>query len=220
MGCAFFCLRMGAGSGKMGKIRAFRSVGFKTYKERGEWVELRFMSEAMRHGYKVLKPWGDSQPFDVAINFGSRIVRVQVKSTSYRVGTGYRCEFEPNRRRPPYTLKELDFFAAYIIPQDAWYLIPAPVLMNGDHLKKGPMLFPMQPLKKNRYLYEGYREAWGLLRARPEESGRAANGHTPTQAEGRLEWAAGRNITALKWLLCGVYCGIDSTYGNRSNRAG
>jgi hypothetical protein len=54
---------------------------FKTYKERGEWVELRFMSEAMRRGYKLLKPWGDSRPFDVAINFGSRIVRVQVKST-------------------------------------------------------------------------------------------------------------------------------------------
>jgi len=36
----------------------------------------------MRHGYKVLKPWGDSQPFDVALCFGRRIVRVQVKSTS------------------------------------------------------------------------------------------------------------------------------------------
>jgi hypothetical protein len=26
------------------------------------------------------------------------------------------------------------------------------------------MLFPMQPLKKNRYSYEHYREAWPLLR--------------------------------------------------------
>ena len=31
----------------------------------------------------------------------------------------------------------------------------ARVLMNDDHLKKRLMLFPIQPLKKNRYLYEG-----------------------------------------------------------------
>jgi hypothetical protein len=141
---------------------------FESFKERGEWVELRFMAEAIRHGYKVLKPWGDSQPFDVAINFGSRIVRVQVKSTICRVGTGYRCDFERNRRSSPYTLKQVDFFAACIIPENAWYLIPARVLVNGDHLKKGPMLCPVQRLGKNRYLYEGYREAWPLLRPRPE----------------------------------------------------
>jgi hypothetical protein len=141
---------------------------FKTFKERGEWVELRSMAEAMGHGYKVLKPWGDSQTFDVAINFGSRIVRVQVKSSIHRVGTGYRCHFERNRRSSPYTLKQVDFFAACIVPENVWYLIPARVLVNGDHLKKGPMLCPVQPVVKNRYLYEGYREAWSLLRPRPE----------------------------------------------------
>ncbi len=40
------------------------------------------MAEAMHHGYKVLKPWGESASFDVALYFGARIVRVQVKSTS------------------------------------------------------------------------------------------------------------------------------------------
>lgn len=38
---------------------------FKNFKERGEWVELCFMVEALRHGYKVLTPWGESSPFDV-----------------------------------------------------------------------------------------------------------------------------------------------------------
>jgi PD-(D/E)XK endonuclease len=142
---------------------------FKTFKERGEWIEMRFMVEAMRHGYKVLMPWGDSQPFDVAICFGSRIVRVQVKSTTCRVGAGYRCEFERNSRTSPYTLKQVDFFAACVIPENAWYLIPARALLNGDQLKKASMLCPAQPQEKNRYLYEDYREAWGLLRLRPEE---------------------------------------------------
>src|SRR5579863_5769072 len=142
-----------------------RSGIFRTYKERGEWVEAQFIAEALRRGYSVLKPWGDSRAFDVALNFGSRLVRVQVKSTTFRVGTGYRCEIEPNRMSDPYTLKQLEFFAAYVIPQETWYLIPARVLLNGDHLKRGPMLFPMQPLKINRYLYEEYREAWEGLRS-------------------------------------------------------
>ena len=30
--------------------------GFKTFKERGEWVELVFMAMAVRLGFKVSKP--------------------------------------------------------------------------------------------------------------------------------------------------------------------
>jgi hypothetical protein len=142
---------------------------FRNYKERGEWVEAQFIAEALRRGYTVLKPWGDSQPFDVALNFGNRVVRVQVKSTSYRVSTGYRCEFHPNIEGRQYTLKQLDFFAGYVIPQKTWYLIPAPVLFNANREPTSPMLCPMQPVKKNSYSYECYREAWRLLRPKPEK---------------------------------------------------
>lgn len=142
---------------------------FRTFKERGEWVEAQFIAEALRRGHTVLKPWGDPQPFDVALNFGNRIVRVQVKSTSYRVGTGYRCEFHPNIHGRQYTLKQLDFFAGYVIPQNAWYLIPARVLFNASHEPTSPMLFPMQPVKADSYSYECYREAWPLLRPRPDK---------------------------------------------------
>jgi len=135
---------------------------FKTFKERGEWVEARFMADAMRHGYKVLKPWGDSQPYDVALAFGNRIVRVQVKSTSNRYGTGYLCQFKPNYFSQPYSIDQVDFFAACVIPQDTWYLVPAPVVL-GEVNKQAIMLFPMEPEKRGRYLYESYREAWALL---------------------------------------------------------
>jgi hypothetical protein len=139
---------------------------FKNFKERGEWVEARFMADAMRHGYKVLKPWGDSQPYDVALAFGNRIVRVQVKSTSNRYSTGYLCQFKPNYFSQPYSLAQLDFFAACVIPQDTWYLVPARVVLGGDVNKQAIMLFPMEPVKQNRYLYESYREAWPLLTPR------------------------------------------------------
>ena len=41
---------------------------FKTFKERGEWVELCFMTRALEHGYKISKPWGYSSPYDVGVS--------------------------------------------------------------------------------------------------------------------------------------------------------
>jgi len=136
---------------------------FKTYKERGEWAELRFMAEAMFHGYKVSKPWGDSSAFDIGVESGRRILRVQVKSTSNRTGTGYLCQFKPHYlKKQDYTLAQLDLFAAYVIPVATWYIIPAALLL-GPQRKTGIMLYPVEPLKKDRYSYEAYKEAWPLL---------------------------------------------------------
>ena len=150
--------RTGQGAGRVNECRLFR-----TFKERGEWVELRFMTAAVEHGFKVSKPWGDSSPYDVGVESGSRILRVQVKSTACRSGTGYFCQFKPHYLSAPYTLRQVDFFAAYVIPQDVWYVIPARVLLQGRR-KEAAMLCPMRPLRKNRYRYERYREAWALLR--------------------------------------------------------
>jgi len=43
---------------------------FKSFKQRGEWVELRFMATAAERGFCVLKPWGDTRPYDVGIDHG------------------------------------------------------------------------------------------------------------------------------------------------------
>ena len=105
---------------------------FKTYKERGEWTELVFMAKAMFHGYKISKPWGDSSAFDIGVESGRRILRVQVKSTANRTGTGYLCQFKPNAtKKQDYTLQQIDFFAGYVIPQDRWYIIPAKVILGA-----------------------------------------------------------------------------------------
>jgi PD-(D/E)XK endonuclease len=142
---------------------------FKTFKERGEWVELRFMAEAMYNRYKVSKPWGDSSAFDVGVESGRRILRVQVKSTANRTGTGYLCQFKPNAtKKQDYTLQQIDFFAAYVIPQDRWYIIPAKVILGASR-KHAIMLCPMQPRKKDRYSYELYREAWPLMLPRQKK---------------------------------------------------
>jgi len=150
---------------------------FKNFKERGEWVELRFMTQAIEYGFKVSKPWGDCSSYDVGVESNSRVIRVQVKSTTCRTGSGYLCQFKPNYFTEPYKLSQVDFFAAgarpersrRIIPQDVWYIIPARILISGIR-KEAIMLHPMRPLRKNRYRYECFREAWKLLRPRLRKS--------------------------------------------------
>lgn len=137
---------------------------FKSFKQRGEWVELQFMAQAALRCFAVCKPWGDTEAYDIGIDHGPNFLRVQVKSTTYRVGAGYLCQFKPNyRKKHDYTLNQIDLFAAYVIPEDAWYLIPSAMLL-GPRRKTMAMLSPVTPpAKKASYRYECYREAWNLL---------------------------------------------------------
>jgi hypothetical protein len=137
---------------------------FRSLKERGEWAELLFMAEAARRRFAVCKPWGDTRAFDVGIEYDPNFLRVQVKSTSYRRGDGYCCELMPNHAtKRDYTLEQIDLFAAYVIPVDVWYLIPASLVLGVRRITC-IMLSPVAPpTKKKSYCYEGYREAWNLL---------------------------------------------------------
>ncbi len=137
---------------------------FTSMKQRGEWVELLFMAEAARRRLAVSKPWGDMRAYDVGIEHGSNFLRVQVKSTTYRCGAGYRCMFKPNHlKKRDYSLKEIDLFAAYVIPEDAWYLIPAALLLGKRRLTMAMLCPVVPPKKKACYRYEPYRAAWTLF---------------------------------------------------------
>jgi len=145
---------------------------FTSFKERGEWVELQFMAQAAKRRFAVSKPWGDTRAYDVGIEHEQNFLRVQVKSTTMRSGAGYRCQFMPNHQKKcDYSLKQIDVFAAYVIPENAWYLIPA-VLLLGQHRRCMAMLSPLfPPAKKASYCYEGFREAWNLLKKSRAELG-------------------------------------------------
>jgi hypothetical protein len=146
--------------------------GFRNFKERGEWVELQFMAQALRKKLRVSKPWGDSGSYDVGIEHRGRLLRVQVKSTSYRLGSGYQCACQPNAKSKRYTTRKVDFFAAYIVPEDVWYIIPAAVVLKTKSCDI--MLCPVQRMRRDSYLYEHYREAWHLLRSAKNKRAAAA----------------------------------------------
>ncbi len=130
-------------------------------KKRGEWAELRFMAKASEHGFNLTKPWGDSLPYDLAIDLDGRLIRVQVKSTLYRrrrLGYKYVCLLRRHifRSTRPYLQSEFDFLAIYLIPRDIWYIIPSKVAVQRTAI----LLCPDN--ERNRY--HRYREAWHLLR--------------------------------------------------------
>lgn len=126
-------------------------------KQRGEWAELLFMARATEHGLVVAKPWGESSHYDFAVQYKKSFLRVQVKSTMSQKKKAYNCHLHGGRVY--YTPEHLDFIAAYIIPLDLWYIVPAAVALTGQ---KRLYLTP----EYRQSIYEPYREAWHLLRRR------------------------------------------------------
>lgn len=130
-------------------------------KVRGELAETIFVSAAMRHGFRVCKPYGETAPYDFMVERDGEIRRVQVKSTdhwgSHRGGGyGLHTAFNPNVKRPDrlYTRRDLDFVAGYIFRRDTWYIIPVECIhATMVHVRPG----------KGRGQFERFREAWHLL---------------------------------------------------------
>jgi len=140
---------------------------FKTYKQRGEWVELQFMACAALHGHRVLKPWGDNLQYDVAIEHHGGLTRVQIKCTSRRKGGGYLCRLRHGGHgEQRYNPAEVDLFAIHVLPAKAWYLIPTEAIFNPT-AKVSLTFYPDHPPRPGRHVldhdFEPYREAWPLL---------------------------------------------------------
>jgi hypothetical protein len=123
-------------------------------KLRGEWAELRFLLRASELGLIVAKPWGDNAPYDFAVDHHGHFLRVQVKCTyQKREKNSYRCCIDHNGI--PYTPAQIDFFAAYVIPVDVFYILP----LAATNSQPDILLSPHRQNSK----YSPYQEAWHLL---------------------------------------------------------
>jgi hypothetical protein len=128
-------------------------------KRRGEWAELQFMARAAKAGLRITFPWGEMARYDVVVENRGNFVRVQVKSTAYQRPEGcYICGAHPSATSPPYKRGDFDFLAAYVIPEDLWYIIPAKLIVSGK--KSAIVLFTTTPNSR----WAPYKEAWDLLR--------------------------------------------------------
>jgi len=138
---------------------------FSHFKLQGEWAELLFMARAAELGLSIVRPWGDSSPYDVGLVRSEKaptnkrrqrpdFLRIQIKSTRCRHSAGaYKCHIDSNG--VPYGLHDLDFIAAYVIPAKLWYIIP----LAATHGQSEVLLAPNRPKSK----YARFKEAWHLL---------------------------------------------------------
>lgn len=129
-------------------------------KRRGEWAELRFMARAAEHGLQVTKPWGETARYDFGVEYAGKFARVQVKSTMFKDRGGYSCTVRGSRG--PYKGNAFDFVAAYLIPEDTWYIIPAEKIRGQGSIAIYPRLKGAK--------YGPYKEAWHLFRQPPQNT--------------------------------------------------
>jgi hypothetical protein len=151
-------------------------------KRRGEISELAFALAAARQGFGISRPYGESERYDIILDCPRndcprndcakndpsrlhphtrpRLIRVQVKATAHLLFGQYHVTVQRkvNGRAVPYTLSEIDFIAAYIIPEDSWFILPLAHILGQTSLLFRP--------RKSRLPspYADYREAWHLLR--------------------------------------------------------
>jgi len=145
------------------KNRKKRKPKIVDKKLRGEWAEMVFMTRIIELGIPISKPWGEMQSYDFVVGRTRRFVSVQVKSTICEVGTGYVCSVRGGHK--PYPPGSFDFLAAYVVHENAWYIIPEDEIVGRD----GVTLYPNSPDSR----YEEFREAWHLL----DPNAGAAPGH-------------------------------------------
>ncbi len=133
-----------------------RCPRLRTSAARGEWAEAAFLAKALGLGFAAFRPFCDHHRFDfLVISPHHKVSRVQVKSTWAQHPRGaYVFNAAANRRL--YRSSEVDFLVGYVVPEDAWYIIPVRKLTHGT-----PAVFPQN--LNSRGKFEPYREAWHLL---------------------------------------------------------
>jgi hypothetical protein len=130
---------------------------FSDRKRQGEWAEVCFAAAAIKRGFRVAKPYGDSCPYDLLVEAEGQIKRVQVKSVqamhknAFRISTAHRIA-----NKSSYGKDDTDFIAALIIPHKAWYIIPVEQIFP----RKTVRVCPHRPSRRR---LEKYRDAWHLL---------------------------------------------------------
>ncbi len=125
-----------------------------TTAKQGEVAELAFAHRCAARGYVVSKPLGSSSPYDLIVDSGTCLSRVQVRS----VWGGSKGSYHVSclgRARRPLTGADIEILAAYIVSHDAWYIIPVGAFAPATGIS-------LRPGRGGRF--ECYRDAWHLLR--------------------------------------------------------
>ena len=106
-------------------------------------AEYKFMVKCMELGYIVSKPTLDSSVYDVIVDNGDRLVKIQIKSRKSTMG--YKNSKYPKPRvsianQSIYSITDFDYYAIYVYDMDLWVVIPNGALktfvLNKKNIEK------------------------------------------------------------------------------------
>lgn len=93
---------------------------------KGNAAEARILAEFVQRGFDVLVPFGSGQPYDLAVDLGGPILRVQCK-TAWLVARGclsFNCRSTDHGRGPQSYDGLADLFGVYLPQRNSVYLVP------------------------------------------------------------------------------------------------
>lgn len=119
--------------------------------DRGNISEGTVMSAYIRAGLIVSVPFGTGAPYDLIVDNGSRLCKVQVKTGWFSKGRIlYRGKRRVREAHPyasrPYTETEVDYFAIYYPATDSIYVVPFKIWHSDGCLRIDPVLNGQQKL--------------------------------------------------------------------------
>jgi hypothetical protein len=144
------------------EVITIHAVGDPHPKRRGEATEAEFIARACDLDFRIAKPWGDSDSYDVLVGMGRGFWRVQVKRAPYLRQGQYVAQAGGHSGN--YTKEDIDFIAAHVIQQNLWYIVPIEAF-------EGRTMLHFHPKPQSKSKYEKYREAWCLLACEPKARG-------------------------------------------------
>lgn len=104
-----------------------------TTKQKGNLTELQCLTKFVELGYEVSVPWGENSRYDLIVDTGKELLRIQVKTAKLVKGTEEKpeviefatCSTRYNAggsQRVYYSKDEIDYFATFF--QNKIYLVP------------------------------------------------------------------------------------------------
>jgi len=139
-------------------------------KLKSDIAESAVITELLKKGLRVLKPIGDRLPYDLAVDLGGRLMRIQEKSAwfddSQKAHIVDVRRTKTNRRRmcrSCYSKQDFDFAILYIENRHAFYVMPITVFVSF----KSSISLIEDNKRQRKPKSAAYREAWHLLSSGP-----------------------------------------------------
>lgn len=101
-------------------------------KTKGDLGQAMVMADTLKRGYKVALPLGEDWRYDLIVEKGNKLLRIQCKYTESTKGViKVRCETHDGRSYYKYKKEDLDYIAVYDKVTDKCYYIECSYLGNG-----------------------------------------------------------------------------------------